>query len=101
MVDLNGKKVMVTGSAGFIGYNFFRLILQKYTGMKLFGIDNFTDGSLDFLKKETYELKEENGNRHTLLYGDLCNTTDIGYHFENFNNLDYVFHFAAQSHVDR
>ena len=69
--------------------------------MKLFGIDNFTDGSLDFLKKETYELKEENGNRHTLLYGDLCNTTDIGYHFEYFNNLDYVFHFAAQSHVDR
>lgn len=101
MVDLNGKKVMVTGCAGFIGYNFFRLILKKYKGMKLFGIDNFSQGSLDFLRKETYELKEENGNRYTMLYGDLTISTDIAYHFENFNNLDYVFHFAAQSHVDR
>ena len=35
-------KVLITGSAGFIGYNFAKNLLEK-KGFKIVGIDNFND----------------------------------------------------------
>ena len=35
-------KILITGSAGFIGYNFSKYLLEN-TGHKIFGIDNLND----------------------------------------------------------
>ena len=35
-------KILITGSAGFIGYNLAKNLLEK-KGFKIIGIDNFND----------------------------------------------------------
>ncbi len=42
-IDLNGKVVLVTGFAGFIGSNLCKRLLADYKDIKVLGIDNFND----------------------------------------------------------
>jgi len=47
--DLRGKKVLVTGGAGFVGHNFIRVLVKQFN-CKVTVIDNLWRGSLDNLK---------------------------------------------------
>ena len=50
-------KILITGSAGFIGYNLAKNLLEK-KGFKIIGIDNFNDYyDVKSKKKETFCLK--------------------------------------------
>ena len=40
----SGKKVLVTGGAGFVGTNLIKLLLKK-TKHKIISIDNYSSGS--------------------------------------------------------
>ena len=42
-IDLNGKTILVTGAAGFIGSNLVKRLLIDFEPIKVIGIDSITD----------------------------------------------------------
>ncbi len=90
------KTYLVTGGAGFIGSNYIHYMYQKYG--KTICIINFDSltyaGNLENLNDiEDYE-------NYVFIHGDICNKDELQHVFEQYD-IDYVIHFAAESHVDR
>lgn len=89
------KTYLVTGGAGFIGSNFILYMLKKYENIKIINYDVLTyAGNLENLKEV------EKDARYTFIQGDICDKEKVAAVFAE-NNIDYVVHFAAESHVDR
>ena len=42
-IDLNNKRILVTGAAGFIGANLVKELLKEFKGIHIYGIDNMND----------------------------------------------------------
>lgn len=42
-VDLNGKTILTTGTAGFIGSNLVRELMMAYPTVTIVGLDNCND----------------------------------------------------------
>ena len=55
-IDLNGKTILVTGAAGFIGSNLVKRLLHDYNSITVVGIDNMNDYYDPSLKE--YRIKE-------------------------------------------
>ncbi len=88
------KTILVTGGAGFIGSNFILMLLSK-SNYKVINVDTLTyAGNVDNLRKI---------ENHPQYIFHKCNVVDREAISEIFNreNIDYVVHFAAESHVDR
>ncbi len=92
-VDLNNKTILVTGGCGFIGSNFIELINDMYEGMDIYNIDMMDIGSRKLIVKQSK-------NRYTFFKEDLNNIEECAFD-EMIPKVDFIFHFAAQSHVDR
>ena len=89
------KTYLVTGGAGFIGSNFVLYMLDKYKDIKIINLDKLTyAGNLENLKSI------ENDDRHIFVQGDICDRELVTSLFQKYT-IDYVAHFAAESHVDR
>ncbi|MGL4992290.1 MAG: dTDP-glucose 4,6-dehydratase [Sarcina sp.] len=89
------KTYLVTGGAGFIGSNFVLYMLNKYKEIRIINLDKLTyAGNLENLKSI------ENDERHIFIKGDICDKTLVATLFDKYQ-IDYVAHFAAESHVDR
>ena len=87
------KKLLVTGGAGFIGSNFVRYILGKYSDYEITVLDALTyAGHLENLE----DVKDD--PRFTFVKGDIRNADDVAKPVEE---ADIVINFAAESHVDR
>ena len=88
------KTYFITGGAGFIGGNFI-LNLMNSGQAKVVNYDKLTyAGNLDTLSSI------ENHPSYTFIQGDICDREKLNKIFEA-HEIDYVVHFAAESHVDR
>ena len=88
------KTFFVTGGAGFIGGNFI-LNLLKEGQAKVINYDKLTyAGNLDTLSSV------EDDPNYEFVKGDICDRDILCKLFESYD-IDYVVHFAAESHVDR
>lgn len=91
------KKILVTGAAGFIGSNFVRRILDLRPDWEITVIDALTyAGNIENLQG----LKEKYGVRYRFERADIRRTEDVEWIMKE-AKFDGVFHFAAESHVDR
>ena len=86
-------KLLVTGGSGFIGCNFIRHMMGKYPSYDIVNLDKITyAGNPENLR----DL--ENSPRYTFIKGDICDSSAVD---TAMKDVDYVVHFAAESHVDR
>jgi dTDP-glucose 4,6-dehydratase len=88
-------KLLVTGSAGFIGTNFVRLILRERPDWSVVSFDKLTyAGNPENLE----ELK--NDRRHVFVQGDIADPVAVRTAVET-HRPDAIINFAAETHVDR
>ena len=89
------RTILVTGSAGFIGYHVSRALVEQW-GATVVGLDNFNDYYDVQLKKDrTNELIRIG----VLPYrGDVCDSTLLSHLFSKYQFTDVV-HLAAQAGV--
>ncbi len=91
--SLEGKTLLVTGGAGFIGSNFIHYLLKNYPRTKVINLDKLTyAGNLDNLKDI------EKDPRYEFIQGDIRDRKLVQ---EVFKKVQGVVHFAAETHVDR
>ena len=85
--------ILVTGGAGFIGSNFVRYMVEKYSEYHIINLDALTYcGNLENLKDI------EDKDNYTFVKGDIRDKAIVD---ELVEKSDYVINFAAESHVDR
>lgn len=97
-VQLDGKTVLVTGAAGFIGAGLVKALIKNEKNVKIIGIDNM-NGYYDVSLKE-YRLKEIeslNGN-FTFIKGDISNKDTVNELFKTYKPSVAV-NLAAQAGV--
>lgn len=89
-------RILLTGGAGFIGFNFVRYWLANDPSVRFANIDKLTYAG----NPASLKLLDSYGNRHTHHQVDICDAPALRAVFESFKP-DVVIHFAAESHVDR
>jgi dTDP-glucose 4,6-dehydratase len=90
-----GRSIVITGGAGFIGSNFVHHWCENYPEDRVIVLDALTyAGNLNNLAT----LKDRKNFR--FLQGDICDRALVDQLFAG-ENIDTVAHFAAESHVDR
>lgn len=86
-------KLLVTGGCGFIGNNFIRYWLKNHKNDSIVNLDKLTyAGHLS----STKDFK--NNKNYKFIKGDIRNPIMVD---RVMVGIDYVVHFAAESHVDR
>ena len=90
---LDGKTVLVTGGAGFIGSHFVRETLRRHKDARIVNLDKLTyAGNLDNL----HDIEED--PRYEFVFGDIRDKALVR---NLFARVQGVVHFAAETHVDR
>src|SRR6185503_2566420 len=89
---LDGKRILVTGGAGFIGSNFVHFLLARHPGAHVVVLDALT-----------YAGRRENldgiaADQLTFVHGDIRDPEAVA---KAMAGCDFVLNFAAESHVDR
>lgn len=102
-IDLNGKCILITGSAGFIGANLVRELLRSSDSLELVGVDNLNDYYDVSLKEQRLAEIEQNasensGSRYRFVRGDIADKEFIGQLFAQ-HQFDIVVNLAAQAGV--
>ncbi len=89
-----GKKLLITGGAGFIGSHFIKYMLKKYETYQIINLDLLTyAGDLENLA----DIK--NRTNYRFVKGDICDAQLIDQIVQA--GIDFIVNFAAESHVDR
>lgn len=97
-VLLNGKTILVTGVAGFIGSFLSKKLLETYNDAKIIGVDCITDYYDVHLKDERLKMLSSFGDRFVFLKEDIANKEKVEEIF-NKTKIDLVVNLAAQAGV--
>ncbi len=90
------KKVILTGSNGFVGHHVLDHILRN-TDWEIYCIDQLSYSS--FGLKRLRETAAITNPRVNFFSFDLCSKIPLGL-AEEIKDVDYILHIAAESHVD-
>ena len=101
-INLNSKKILVTGSAGFIGCNLVLRLLDELEGSLIVGIDNLNDYYDPALKDYRLGIIEEKVKsskcKYVFVKGSIADKALIDSLFEKYH-FDVVVNLAAQAGV--
>ena len=97
-INLNGKTVLVTGAAGFIGANLVKRLLNEFEKIKVIGIDNITDYYDIRFKYERLAELSTYGDRFVFVKDSIANKQAIEELFIAYAP-QVVVNFAAQAGV--
>jgi len=90
-MTIDKRRILVTGGYGFIGGNFIRFLRDNFPDSYIVNIDkNGYASNKDYISKRCDEEHEI----------DLKDSLFLENIFLKHDKFDYIFHFAAESHVD-
>lgn len=102
-VNLNGKTILVTGAAGFVGSNLVTELIKTYENIHIIGIDNMNDYYDVSIKEYRLAQIEKTVCEHescnwTMAYGSIADKELVNSIFEEYKP-DVVVNLAAQAGV--
>lgn len=96
-ISLENKTILVTGAAGFIGWNVAKTLLETTKNIQVIGYDNMNDYYDTSLKE--YRLAELAGYDNFLfIKGDVADAQSVNEIFETYKP-SLIIHLAAQAGV--
>ena len=94
MENSNNTNLLVTGGCGFIGSHFINYIFDKYDKINIYNLD-----AMYYCANETNITNDiRNSERYTFIKGNICDLQLVNKILID-NSINYIIHFAAQSHV--
>ena len=100
-IDLKGKKILVTGAAGFIGAYLVKELFEKEENVTVVGLDSmndYYDVSLKEFRLDEIEKLDKKGSKWVFIKGNIADKQLIESIFDEYK-FDVVVNLAAQAGV--